>query len=86
MADSKNGPKHGSERLYRMGCRCFTCRIKHANRYAADRAQREARPTPDSVHGTRGGYTNWGCRCVDCTHAQTTYCHARRFTQTRRHA
>jgi len=25
----------------------------------------------DPRHGTAGGYTNWGCRCPDCTRAAT---------------
>lgn len=24
-------------------------------------------------HGTRGGYTNWGCRCDECSSVQSSY-------------
>lgn len=26
------------------------------------------------THGTRGAYTNWGCRCKPCTEANTSIC------------
>lgn len=28
-------------------------------------------PPGDKRHGTRGGYSNWGCRCQPCTKANT---------------
>ena len=40
------------------------CRLAHAHRATA---------IPDDAHGTNNGYTNYGCRCVRCTIARSTY-------------
>ncbi len=33
------------------------------------------KPTPDRVHGTAGGYTNWYCRCAKCKEAWAASCY-----------
>lgn len=52
------------------------------NRAQRNRAARLARrvrvdgrlvaPLPDEKHGTTSAYSNWGCRCLPCTEANTT--------------
>jgi hypothetical protein len=36
------------------------------------RSIRDGRPFhPDAPHGTRGAYSNYGCRCLECRAANT---------------
>jgi hypothetical protein len=46
------------------------------------RRDKRFRPTPDTAHGTIGGYNNWYCRCRPCTDAYS----ARRSENKRRKA
>lgn len=59
-------PRHGTERGYQAGCKNFCCRKGHADYNAARRKARAARETPEHVHGTRNGYSNYGCHCPRC--------------------
>lgn len=65
---------------YTRGCRCEACRRAKAD-YMRDRraAARARAATPDrkgpyiapiTRHGTRAGYEEHGCRCLDCTAAR----------------
>lgn len=65
---------------YRVGGhRCRECRDAHAVYVRSMRDRRRAERTevdgrlvhPDATHGTRSGYEYHGCRCVDCTAANT---------------
>lgn len=52
-------------------CRCSRCKEANTTRTARRRAERrlgrEDLIHPDAPHGTPGGYSNWGCRCEDCS-------------------
>ena len=72
MAD-KPTPEHGTYACYRQGCRRPECRKANADEERERRNRRLTEPVPEHVHGTRGGYTNWSCRCDDCTEAHRDY-------------
>lgn len=40
------------------------------------------RPGMDAKHGTRNGYTNYGCRCESCTAANAAYTRQRKANLT----
>lgn len=71
--------QHGTYSSYNMGCRCGLCREakrEYGRRYRAANAERirvaveRGEPLPENIpHGTAGGYTNFACRCEDCTAA-----------------
>lgn len=57
---------HGTETVYRNGCRCDECRNAHRKKMKQYRQNsRNMRP-----HGTTTTYRT-GCRCADCTKANT---------------
>ncbi|GGU12928.1 hypothetical protein [Streptomyces violascens] len=62
---------HGKVRTYRKGCCCASCTAAAVD--AARRWQAKARQKPfaEIPHGTAGGYTNYACRCPECTAAMT---------------
>ena len=41
--------------------------LRHQGRYMRDGHWYH----PDAPHGTRGGYSNYGCRCLECRAANT---------------
>ncbi len=53
---------------------CPDCKAACARYNAEWRARNRQRDIPSRVHGTPGGYTNWGCRLGCCT---TAYAQAR---------
>lgn len=75
---------------YTHGCRCDTCRKAKADYMRARRAKgralarhvqtktRRRYVAPIEAHGTRYGYEERGCRCIDCTDARTAADTARR--------
>lgn len=63
--------KHGGPGAYNKGCRCSICIDAHRTRIQATRARLHTRPREEVPHGTRGGYSNWGCRCQPCRTANT---------------
>jgi len=63
--------EHGKSNAYNHGCRCEICRADHRRRMQATRDALKLRPRSEVPHGTRGGYTNWGCHCCLCTTAAT---------------
>lgn len=69
--------KHGAS-AYRHGlCRCEVCRAD-VYREVSLRAARLAADPSLAPHGDRSTYTNWGCRCADCTRVHVAYCADRR--------
>lgn len=71
-------PRHGgSGNAYsNLRCRCTECRRVNTARVLRRKAERLREIPPDRVHGTRGGYLNWGCRCRPCTDAHSAACAA----------
>jgi hypothetical protein len=76
-------PTHGIASTYRSrpyNCRCDLCRAAHATlqrELNRRRAQRLADEDAAVAHGTYSTYTNWGCRCTECTAANAAACKAR---------
>lgn len=64
------GRTHGTERTYRAGCACDTCRIAQVTRVKAWRERKLAQnPGPDDfTHGITG-YTVYRCKCEICLDA-----------------
>lgn len=59
---------HGNRVTYLSGCRCEECRQANAAYNMARKAKlRSAKSVP---HGTIDGYSNYSCRCVECTAAK----------------
>lgn len=69
--------KHGVRRSYLLGCRCDDCRRAGTEYKRGEDARRKAR-SDEAPHGTRGGYSNWGCRCEPCKVAHSVYMKAYR--------
>ena len=77
---TKKMKQHGTYSAYNSGCKCPLCKEakrEYGRRYrAANTARIKAcieagEPLPSNIpHGTAGGYTNFACRCEDCTRAQ----------------
>lgn len=67
IARISEGREHGASSYSKRGCRCDTCREANRVRGVTWRQKVRGGPIPDHVHGTYGGYTNWGCRCVSCS-------------------
>lgn len=64
--------KHGTASSYQRGCHCDDCvRVGRESKRQLD-AERRKHPE-DAPHGTRGGYSNWGCRCDLCKKVQAEY-------------
>jgi hypothetical protein len=57
---------HGERRGYLRGCHCDPCRSAHAEYERRRRAVRQTLPAKEIPHGS-GGYTNYRCRCAECT-------------------
>lgn len=66
---------HGTDSMYRQGCRCDSCRRAH--RLAHAKWRREASWRQPPTHD-RNGYNNYGCRCTVCCEASRAYFQARR--------
>jgi len=80
-------PWHGTAGGYsNHKCRCDRCRTAWAAMCRQMKANRKARLAGDrgstvrsvakdapSEHGTESTYTNWGCRCADCTEAHRIF-------------
>jgi hypothetical protein len=62
--------EHGTERTYRAGCSCDTCRIAQTARVIAWRERKRAEQASDREipHGITG-YTTYQCRCGQCMEA-----------------
>lgn len=58
---------HGTRGRYAQGCRCEPCRKGNSIYQREFREALKERPREEVPHGTRGGYTNWGCRCELCS-------------------
>ena len=77
MTKARN--EHGTYSRYNQGCPCELCKEakrEYGRRYRAANAARikacieAGEPLPSNIpHGTAGGYTNFACRCEDCTTA-----------------
>jgi hypothetical protein len=68
---------HGVQGYNWHKCRCEQCRAANSARSRTSRAARKARTAagdPAVPHGTRGGYTNWACRCLPCSQANSEAC------------
>ncbi len=60
---------HGQLQCYRAGCSCKLC--KAANTEHSRRTREKYTTEPEKIpHGTDSGYTNWGCRCEECSAAR----------------
>lgn len=76
----KKVKQHGTYSSYNSGCHCELCtaaKREYGRHYRARNAARikacieAGEPLPENIpHGSAGGYTNFGCRCEDCTKAQ----------------
>lgn len=67
-------PRHGTENGYRHRCRCFQCRMAHAEQARTEQAARRGSLAPDDPrHGTYNGYKNYGCRLPCCRAARRAY-------------
>ena len=76
----KKKETHGTYSSYNSGCHCELCtaaKREYGRQYRAKNAARikacieAGEPLPENIpHGTAGGYTNFACRCEDCTTAQ----------------
>lgn len=66
-------PSVASAALYSRGCRCESCTEQHRIKQNEDNDRREARGLPDDDprHGKYTTYTNYRCRCLRCTTAET---------------
>jgi len=67
---------HGNASTYEAGCRCDDCRGAHRVKQRRMRALRIVRGLLDPTlipHGTRTGYSGWGCKCEACSEAEMTY-------------
>jgi hypothetical protein len=62
----EDDPRHGTNRGYGAGCRLYCCVDAHTIYSTQKKIERVARGIPERVHGTRNGYTNYGCRCTRC--------------------
>jgi hypothetical protein len=75
---------HGSATSYNRGCPCDLCKAKNTARNTTLRTRRMAQrvlingrlvaPLPPEKHGKQSTYSNWGCRCIPCTDANTIAC------------
>ena len=50
-------------------CRCEGCTAAYRKLGKTPRERRMNGPTPDHVHGTWNGYSNYACRCAKCLEA-----------------
>lgn len=66
--------EHGTPRTYKRGCRCDLCRAANKQRVLAWRAESYAKAIPPNAHGRASTYSNWGCRCAECTRAHSARC------------
>lgn len=68
---------HGTITRYVAGCSCTECRKAHRDyRYDERQDRRAARIMvgfrlvhPRAPHGTKSGYSNYGCQCAPCVEA-----------------
>ena len=75
--------EHGRSGTYtNHRCRCQDCRRAHSKVIRDRKAVRHsmrvevggrlvAAHLPDDKHGNPNTYSNWGCRCAECTEAWT---------------
>ena len=68
--------RHGVDkyRSQAYACRCDHCRYGNTERMRGERRTRFERLAADptlAVHGLAATYSNWGCRCRECTDANT---------------
>jgi hypothetical protein len=56
--------EHGTDSMYRRGCKCDECRRAHRESIYAWRETRGVKE-----HGLATSYFNYGCRCVPCKEA-----------------
>lgn len=72
-------PTHGIASTYRSqvyACRCDPCREASTALQRRGSAERAARlkAGEEVEHGTTSTYTNWGCRCPECTESNKAAC------------
>lgn len=76
-AERRNAPPpHGTLRRYRRGCHCEECRAEnraHHYRWREDARARLERGEAEVEHGHPWTYSNWACRCPECTEAWRQY-------------
>ncbi len=58
---------HGNRNAYARGCRCDNCRKANTADHRELTGRLAQRPPQDIPHGTRSGYSNWLCRCDQCS-------------------
>jgi len=66
------GFTHGVSAYRSNYCRCDVCRIASTDRAREERQARRERLLADPTlapHGVPATYSNWGCRCRECTTA-----------------
>lgn len=54
-------------------CRCDVCKAANAARCDRRRRQRDPSKLPPEKHGKKSTYSNWNCRCTECTQAWNEY-------------
>lgn len=69
MAAHIPGAPQGALGWVEYKCRCPECKTAYQALGATPRERRINGPTPTRVHGTWGGYSNYGCRCAKCLEA-----------------
>lgn len=88
--------RHGAAGTYvNYRCDCADCRARHTTDVGHDRRTRFAQrvevdgrlihPSPDITHGAEATYVNWGCRCPECSEANTAAKKARRAAKKAAH-
>lgn len=63
------GAPTGPEGYVLYKCRCDECSAAYQKLGKTPRERRMKGPTPDHVHGTWNGYSNYACRCAKCLEA-----------------
>jgi hypothetical protein len=63
------------------GCRCEVCKRVNAERCSRRRKERDPSKLPPERHGKISTYSNWNCRCGECTEAWNTYQNKRYHTK-----
>lgn len=62
--------KHGVRASYVHGCRCVDCTRANREYMQIWKADHDQMDPPE--HGTAASYSNYRCRCDECTTAQAT--------------
>ena len=77
-------PYHGHTEGVSMGCTCEACERRRREIKTGDRQAwvTQGLAPNDQRHGTTTGYSQYGCRCGDCTDAQRQKMRRRRAAMT----